>query len=499
MVLICVLLSVFALSAGVFADESVPTAWNGSVDTSWYNADKTEFEISTPEQLAGVAAIANGTAEGIAKNNFTGKTVTLTADLDLGAVKKADGTWDTEKSKNWVPIGKFGSNFNGTFESNGHTITNMYMDYTVNVVGLFGLVSSEGSVKHVIVKDGFIEHGKANVGANAGSCSSGIIDSCANLNVEVHGDSYNIGGLVGSASAGSQSTTQQSIYGNYELRNCFANCIVQGNTIAGGLIGVSNILHTGWIHNNYTASTVSASGGTKVGGFAGDTGSDGISTKPLNQHFENNVVLVEGLNGVMTEGYFPGRFAGIKNNAEKDITTKFRNNYVLDSMTIFGSAFDGKDGDNYNGTGRSKADLAKESTWQELSFDFSETGSWTWNTSLNRPVLKDITAIYEIVIKENPLNGTAYANRPATFYADAMNGVGTLLYQWQRSDDNGKTWKNVLIGGNEKKLELNARYSWNGNLVRCMVTDNGGNVTYTKSALLNVVDMDFNANVAASV
>lgn len=134
-----------------------------------------------------------------------------------------------------------------------------------------------------------------------------------------------------------------------------------------------------------------------------------------------------------------------------------------------------------------------------MGFDFSETGSWTWNTSLNRPVLKDITAIYEIVIKENPLNGTAYANRPATFYADAMNGVGTLLYQWQRSDDNGKTWKNVLIGGNEKKLELNARYSWNGNLVRCMVTDNGGNVTYTKSALLNVVDMDFNANVAASV
>lgn len=200
MVLICVLLSVFALSAGVFADESIPTAWNGSVDTSWYNADKTEFEISTPEQLAGVAAIANGTVEGIAKNNFIGKTVTLTADLDLGAVKKADGTWDTEKSKNWVPIGKFSSNFNGTFESNSHTITNMYMDYTVNVVGLFGLVSSEGSVKHVIVKDGFIEHGKANVGAIAGSCSSGIIDSCANLNVEVHGDSYNIGGVVGNAS-----------------------------------------------------------------------------------------------------------------------------------------------------------------------------------------------------------------------------------------------------------------------------------------------------------
>ncbi len=34
--------------------------WDGAVDVTWYDPDKTEFEISTPAQLAGLAAIANG-------------------------------------------------------------------------------------------------------------------------------------------------------------------------------------------------------------------------------------------------------------------------------------------------------------------------------------------------------------------------------------------------------------------------------------------------------
>ena len=99
-VLVCVLISVFAFSAGIFAAD--PTPWDGTVDTSWYSTDKTSFEINDAKQLAGLAAIVNGTAEGISKDDFAGKTVTLTADLDLGGVQAADGIWS---GKSWNRIG----------------------------------------------------------------------------------------------------------------------------------------------------------------------------------------------------------------------------------------------------------------------------------------------------------------------------------------------------------------------------------------------------------
>ena len=40
------------------------TKWDGAVDLTWYDPDQTEFEIGTPAQLAGLAAIANGMVDG---------------------------------------------------------------------------------------------------------------------------------------------------------------------------------------------------------------------------------------------------------------------------------------------------------------------------------------------------------------------------------------------------------------------------------------------------
>ena len=82
--LLCLVLLVTALALPASADNSA--ARDGSVDTSWYSAEAKTFEISTPAQLAGLAAIVNGKADGITADNFAGKTVTLTADLDLGGV-----------------------------------------------------------------------------------------------------------------------------------------------------------------------------------------------------------------------------------------------------------------------------------------------------------------------------------------------------------------------------------------------------------------------------
>ena len=71
-----VLLALSMLMAMLPAGAYAADAWDGSIDVSWYNTTDTSFTITTAAQLAGLAAIVNGTAEGIDKDSFAGKTIT---------------------------------------------------------------------------------------------------------------------------------------------------------------------------------------------------------------------------------------------------------------------------------------------------------------------------------------------------------------------------------------------------------------------------------------
>ena len=44
---------------GILPRAQAQTIWNGTADISWYDAAQTSFDISTPEQLAGVAQLVN--------------------------------------------------------------------------------------------------------------------------------------------------------------------------------------------------------------------------------------------------------------------------------------------------------------------------------------------------------------------------------------------------------------------------------------------------------
>lgn len=155
--------------------ENAADAWDGTaVDTSWYagHENETKFSIGTAAELAGLAALVNGTAkdaEGkpIAAVNFydettkTDKTIKLTADIDLG-------------DKEWTPIGN-GNNsfaFSGTFDGDGYTISGLNVPDT-NAPGLFGYIF--GTVQNLIVK------GSVTVGENAdGGCGEGGGVVCEN-------------------------------------------------------------------------------------------------------------------------------------------------------------------------------------------------------------------------------------------------------------------------------------------------------------------------------
>lgn len=134
-------------------DENGTDAWDGTADTSWYvgHENETEFSIGTAAELAGLAALVNGTAkdaEGkpIAAVNFydettkTDKTIKLTADIDLG-------------DKEWTPIGNGDSfsAFSGTFNGDGYTVSGLNVPDTY-FPGLFGQISKIAAVQNLIVK-----------------------------------------------------------------------------------------------------------------------------------------------------------------------------------------------------------------------------------------------------------------------------------------------------------------------------------------------------------
>lgn len=102
------------------------TFWDGTADKNLpgEGSEASPYLISTPEQLAGLAARVNDD-----KEDFAGKYIRLTQDIYLTELAEGKDTLD------WEPIGHsvwtWGEEteyayFRGTFDGAGHTIYNLY-------------------------------------------------------------------------------------------------------------------------------------------------------------------------------------------------------------------------------------------------------------------------------------------------------------------------------------------------------------------------------------
>ena len=150
--------------------------WDGSVDTSWYSAadPKTEYALSSAEQLAGLAELVN---EG---NSFKGATIKLSSSVDLA-------------SREWTPIGagtRSGSSytsdshpFKGSFDASGTVISGLALTTAANngnyALGLFGIVAG-GSISNVVLENVNLNSSSSNLmGAVAGMiCEGGSVAGC---------------------------------------------------------------------------------------------------------------------------------------------------------------------------------------------------------------------------------------------------------------------------------------------------------------------------------
>ena len=201
-------------------------AWDGtSTETDWYDASKSEFEISTAEQLAGLAQLVNSGTE-----TFPDKIIKLTADIDLGG-------------KTWTPIGnsiKANFAFKGGFYGQGHIISNLYVPDTY-CPGLFGNVKNTNSLIQDLVVTGTVmaseiagDDGDFSVG---GVCceTSGVIQNCGFYG-KIAADEYFIddvdgyrGGVVGDGKAvncwfySTDAGSDAGVTGNRTATNCYQN------------------------------------------------------------------------------------------------------------------------------------------------------------------------------------------------------------------------------------------------------------------------------------
>ena len=282
--------------------------WDLNTDGVVAAADQDKYDAAFPGSVAGM-----GCAQGATAAACTGYELMSDLDFDTdgdGDVDAADsgglywnGGWG------WRPIGfatngLYIGNFAGTFQGNGKTIANLYINQPpsaeiIDDYGLFGYIGSTGVIDSVKLRDVTIRIqlggqvgplAGANSGAIRNSSATGRINSdgpfgesvgglvgqnfgsitSSYARTEITGNVLVVGGLAGRNDKDPYAETYGSIVASYSggADITIYNSTSHGNNASvGGLVGINS----GLITAAYSSSPVKATGnGASVGGLVGN-------------------------------------------------------------------------------------------------------------------------------------------------------------------------------------------------------------------------------------
>ncbi|RKN82024.1 chitobiase/beta-hexosaminidase C-terminal domain-containing protein [Paenibacillus ginsengarvi] len=295
------------------------TVGGGEVNANiaWYMRDKYAFtyDIKTEAELAGLAALVNGTVTGADRFDFEGRTIRIANPIHM-------------QSRQWVPIGKEENTpFQGVFEGGGHLIDGLMLQPDYGYSGLFGVIGEKAKVGSVVLeplsvagtgytgvlagynkgqvsnvsiriaKDLKISGGTVGslIGKNTGTFRAVNVTMDSGSMLEASGTGAVAGGLIGdngqaldpslftfrSAGVTLNSSAENATLGgligkqtgsvrSFGREVDFAITAYGPNSVAGGLIGRHVSGNTEDITLTYTTGTVTASGaGSIVGGVTG--------------------------------------------------------------------------------------------------------------------------------------------------------------------------------------------------------------------------------------
>ncbi|MDR0519314.1 MAG: hypothetical protein LBG82_04595 [Clostridiales Family XIII bacterium] len=337
-------------------------------DYSWYNDTDTDFILTSAEQFQAFANIVNNKTDAadagmvsddgmkvdtaLPADDFLGKTVILTVDVDLGGVEEVAGGYDVGVwtdpvwiGNEWKPIGSYsvsdaapGSNnglkgrpFKGIFDGGFHTISNIYVPKPGtsddnpydNSHGIFGDLGQAGVVKNLILASGFIKGARGTAGIVGRSW--GEVTNCANYATVCANGRGGGAGIVGMSYNNGHIPVVKDCanYGSiHNLKSSTAGSPYPGGIVAGNEGVIENCLNIGTV----------GSGGVAYGAILGER--RGGTSNVKNCYFLDTSVANEKLAGTGT--------AGTVDTVSSKTAAEIQD---LDFLATLGSAWDtGADG-----------------------------------------------------------------------------------------------------------------------------------------------------------
>ncbi len=394
----------------------------------------------------------------------------LMADIDLST------QYNATTGVSWTPIGNSTNKFQGVFDGNGFTISNLYIN-TADLTdqGLFGDTDPGSVIKNLTLNHVNIQ-AKAITGSLVGYSKS-TISNVIVKDTNVTTTAERAGGLIG------------RIYDIGSISNVYVQGNVSGNVEIGGLVGFIDIASTTITYitisdvafiGNVTSATDKAGGITsylrgatidrafvegtivandRVGGIAGFVQTR--SGTPINPTITDSIVLAQILSKTDSTA---GSIAGSVSITNTPLPV-LSNNYSLDTNKVFFSG-DTLSGD--NGLAMTSANLNDTSwfTTNLSSWDFTNT--WTFPTDATRPVLTNsgddgLAISYGLPImafgsgdkgtdiKAININLSASSDTATVYYVIVANGeVAPTAAQIKSATDYGSV--TVLKSGNGSSI-----------------------------------------------
>ena len=186
------------------------------------------------------------------RNNICAKIADNVEVIDMSTVCHAADKSQNLEEKSWVPIGDINNKYQGTFDGNNKTITNLYINASQNYMGLFGY-TDEGTIKNLTFEYANVTKTNNYAGVLVGKAFRG--STLQNIKIsntcQIKGGNYT-GGIAG--------------YLDGNAYNCVNCATVQGIQNIGGLCGHYSRSRTGNSmtacanYGNVTASSLAVGG-----------------------------------------------------------------------------------------------------------------------------------------------------------------------------------------------------------------------------------------------
>ena len=329
---------------------SQPSVGNGST--------RNPYEISTAAELAWFRDYVNG-----GKLSVCAK---LTADIDLKDFCHAADASKEELS--WEPIGNYSNKYTGTFDGNGHIISNLYIKVQRRGVGFFGYME-DGTIKNIVFDNAQVE----NTGNDYHYPLTGIVVGAAfgtlqNLktlkNCSVKSGAKTLGGIAGTITR--------------SCSNLENNATVSGRNKVGGIAGLfSGSTLSSCVNNGMVKEDRSGECGGIVGyiaygtiedcaNYGNVTGTNEIGGIVGYAQDNSTIKSTLSIGDITSEESRAGIIVGYARSINASNMLAYSNNAKL---TINGTK---QEGDNFKTVGEGNLGIASGSTLDEIIKGFTQ-------------------------------------------------------------------------------------------------------------------------------